>query len=245
MKRIVGLYFIIISTLVFSISSYGNRVIEGYASWYGVPFHGRTTANGETYNMHSLTAAHRTLSFGTYVRVINLNNNKSVVVKINDRGPFKGNRVIDVSKEAAKQLGFINIGLTKVSITVLGKNYNTTAIGTFNAGNIKKALSEPPEQFTKQKKSKKLFVIKVYEPVIKIKKPHYKLQIGAFSNIEHAIKHQQKLSTMGIPSFVCFYQKDASVFRLLTKKTFNNKAKVIKAKQYIAKLGITAIIKKL
>src|SRR5690606_3685928 len=84
------------------------QTLSGTASWYGGKFHGRKTANGETYDMHGLTAAHRYLPFGTEVVVTNQNNGKSVVVRINDRGPFVGNRIIDLSQAAANQIGMIN-----------------------------------------------------------------------------------------------------------------------------------------
>jgi rare lipoprotein A len=88
----------------------------GAASWYGRQFHGRKTASGETYDMNGLTAAHRSLPLNCYIRVTNKNNGKSVVVKVNDRGPFHGNRVLDLSYGAAKQLGITNAGTAKVNI---------------------------------------------------------------------------------------------------------------------------------
>lgn len=88
----------------------------GNASWYGSQFHGRKTASGERYNMHAMTAAHKTLPIPSYARVTNLANGKSVVVRINDRGPFHGSRVVDVSKAAATKLGFINKGTAKVRV---------------------------------------------------------------------------------------------------------------------------------
>lgn len=88
----------------------------GSASWYGSQFHGRKTASGERYNMHAMTAAHKTLPIPSYARVTNLANGKSVVVRINDRGPFHGSRVMDVSKAAASKLGFINKGTAKVRV---------------------------------------------------------------------------------------------------------------------------------
>ena len=91
----------------------------GLASWYGKPFHGRTTASGERYDMHALTAAHRTLAFGTRVRVVNLKNGKSVVVRINDRGPFVKGRIVDLSRRAADQLAFRQDGITNVRVEVL------------------------------------------------------------------------------------------------------------------------------
>lgn len=95
---------------------------SGKASWYGGKFHGRKTASGERFNKHQLTAAHRKLPFGTRVRVTNLGNGKSVVVRINDRGPF-GNRgrIIDVSEAAAEALGMIQSGVARIEIEVLSR----------------------------------------------------------------------------------------------------------------------------
>lgn len=88
----------------------------GIASWYGRQFHGRKTASGDTFDMNALTAAHRSLPLNCYIRVTNKDNGRSVVVKVNDRGPFHGNRVLDLSFAAAKQIGVTNSGTAKVSI---------------------------------------------------------------------------------------------------------------------------------
>jgi rare lipoprotein A len=93
------------------------RTHAGLASWYGPGFHGRRTANGERFNTHALTAAHRSLQFGTQVRVTNNTNGRSVVVRINDRGPYVGGRVIDLSNAAARAIGVS--GLSKVSLARL------------------------------------------------------------------------------------------------------------------------------
>lgn len=90
----------------------------GEASYYASKFEGRRTANGEIFSNNKLTAAHRTLAFGTQVVVTNLSNNKQVTVTINDRGPFIKGRIIDVSQLAAKKLGFYNDGITKVKIEI-------------------------------------------------------------------------------------------------------------------------------
>jgi rare lipoprotein A len=92
---------------------------EGVASYYADEFNGRTTSNGEVYDMHQLTAAHRTLPFNSKVLVTNRSNGKSVTVRINDRGPFKDDRVIDLSLEAAKQIDMIGPGTAPVSLQVL------------------------------------------------------------------------------------------------------------------------------
>jgi rare lipoprotein A len=96
-----------------------TKAIYGVASWYGKEFHGRPTASGERFNMHEYTAAHRSLPFGTVVRVTNLRNNRHAVVRINDRGPFVRGREIDLSYVAARDLKMLDTGLEKVRIEIL------------------------------------------------------------------------------------------------------------------------------
>ena len=92
---------------------------RGTASWYGAKFHGRTTASGERYDMHAMTAAHRTLPFGVVVEVTNLDNDRRVRVRINDRGPFKKGRIIDLSYAAARELDMVHKGLAPVKVRVV------------------------------------------------------------------------------------------------------------------------------
>lgn len=99
----------------------GGASYSGYASWYGGQFHGRKTANGETYNQWALTAASKTLPFGTVVRVTNSRNGDYVDVRINDRGPYVGGRIIDLSHAAANEIGLTASGVAPVKVTVLGK----------------------------------------------------------------------------------------------------------------------------
>lgn len=96
-----------------------NHSLSGKASWYGERFHGRTTASGEPYDMYGFTAAHKTLPFHTVVRVTEPNSRKTVVVRINDRGPFSKGRVIDLSWAAAKDLDMIERGIVPVELVVL------------------------------------------------------------------------------------------------------------------------------
>jgi rare lipoprotein A len=98
----------------------GHYSAVGMASWYGADFHGRRTADGETFDMNSFTAAHPTLPIPCTVRVTNLTNHRSIMVRVNDRGPYVGHRLIDVSARAAKVLGFYDHGLTKVKIDYVG-----------------------------------------------------------------------------------------------------------------------------
>lgn len=95
----------------------------GMASWYGEDFHGRQTANGETFNMNAFSAAHPSLPLPCNVRITNLVNRRSVVVRVNDRGPYVGGRVIDVSARTAKALGFYDDGLSKVKVEYVGRAY--------------------------------------------------------------------------------------------------------------------------
>jgi rare lipoprotein A len=95
------------------------KVYEGEASYYALDHHGKRTANGERYDMYDYTAAHETFPFGSKVRVTNLANQRAVIVRINDRGPFRKNRIIDLSWAAAKKLKFLNEGIAKVRLEVL------------------------------------------------------------------------------------------------------------------------------
>lgn len=106
---------------VFGKTYYPKKQSSGYketgmASWYGTKFHGKSTANGETYDLYGMTAAHKTLPLPSYVKVTNLQNGRSVVVRVNDRGPFHSNRIIDLSFAAAKKLGYADAGTARVSI---------------------------------------------------------------------------------------------------------------------------------
>lgn len=133
----------------------GEYVEEGVASWYGVPFNGRRTSNGEIYDMHQFTAAHRTLPFGAIVRVTNLRNGKQTEVRINDRGPFVANRVIDLSLSAAQSIEMVGTGTAPVRLELVsGTNPSAgffgVQVGAFlkaeNAERLKEQLSatHPP-----------------------------------------------------------------------------------------------------
>lgn len=98
-----------------------DEVYYGEASYYADKFHGRQTANGEIFDNGKMTAAHKTLPFGTKVRVTNVSNGKSVEVRINDRGPFVKGRIIDLSRAAAEELGMIHSGVAKVEVEIIGR----------------------------------------------------------------------------------------------------------------------------
>jgi len=104
---------------------------RGIASWYGKKFHGRRTSSGEIYDMYAMTAAHKTLPLGTWVQVRRLDDNRQIVVRVNDRGPFVHGRIIDLSYTGAKKLGMVGPGTAKVEIVALGERRETTAGETF------------------------------------------------------------------------------------------------------------------
>ena len=115
---------------------------KGTASWYGTKFHGRRTSSGETYDMWAMTAAHPTLPLPTYVRVTNLDTNKKIIVKVNDRGPFLHGRVIDLSFAAAHKLDIANKGTGRVSVEALDPDEYTAGISSDSALSPKPDLSK-------------------------------------------------------------------------------------------------------
>lgn len=183
---------------------------EGYASWYGPDFHGRKTASGETYDMYSLTAAHKILPMNTYVRVENVKNGRSLVVRINDRGPFVKNRIIDLSFIAAKRLGIIGPGTSKVKITALGearmaKNNGLhfasrtdfrhgdfyVQVGAFkNASNANALRERLSEQFGVVKVARGYTFGSLF----------YKVQIDAPNSYEKARNFERNIEYLGFPA---------------------------------------------
>jgi rare lipoprotein A len=112
--------YVVFGKRYYVLDSSDGFVQRGIASWYGTKFHGRSTSSGEVYNMHAMTAAHKTLPIPVYVHVKNLDNGRSMVVRVNDRGPFVSGRIIDLSYAAAKKLGVDGPGTANVEISTLG-----------------------------------------------------------------------------------------------------------------------------
>ncbi len=132
-----------------------RRSVEtGLASWYGKPFHGRLTANGEVYDMYKISAAHKTLPLGSTVRVTNRNNGKSIVVRVNDRGPFVKGRIIDMSYGGAKALGMVAEGVVPVRVETLtlGDNryYKSGRKSGSKSARVKTAAKAAPMRYTVQ-----------------------------------------------------------------------------------------------
>ena len=139
---------------------------RGIASWYGKKFHGNSTSSGDKYDMYAMTAAHKTLPLPSYVKVENLKNGKYVIVRVNDRGPFLHNRLIDLSYAAAKKLGIVDTGTGLVEVST---------IGTHNS--VLQAEALPESQHTQQR----------------TENPKIYLQVGAFSQKENAANLRLKL----------------------------------------------------
>ncbi len=142
-------------------------VDRGIASWYGNKFHGRRTSSGETYNMYAMTAAHKTLPLPTYVEVVNIRNGRSVIVKVNDRGPFHENRIIDLSYTAAAKLDIIKSGTGLVEIRAINPRTYQIA-GNPGAGKTSSTL------------------VKVGGNI----NDDFFIQVGSFSNLVNAKKLQ-------------------------------------------------------
>lgn len=123
----------------------GERA-SGTASWYGPDFHGKKTSNGEIYNMHGLTAAHKTLPMNTMLRVTNLKNNRQVIVRVNDRGPFVANRIIDLSRAAADKIGMIGAGTAPVLLEVIG--FNAKINESYKGGSTQNVASKSSTKST-------------------------------------------------------------------------------------------------
>ncbi len=155
----------------------------GIASWYGHPFHGRRTANGEVYDMEGMTAAHKSLPFDTWVEVNNLDNGRKTVVRINDRGPFIEGRIIDLSKRAAREINMIGPGTANVRLEIVGRSTPSRAktytvqVGAFrdrkNAARLREGLA---------RRYQDVAMIKVEAP----DRTFYRVRVGKFPDIRQA-----------------------------------------------------------
>lgn len=148
---------------------------KGIASWYGPKFHGRKTANGETYDMHAETAAHKTLPMNTYLLVTNLENGKETVVRVNDRGPFVKGRIVDLSLTSAKAIDMVGKGTAQVRITALGETVSTL-----------------------QNKTR----VERFLPHTDFETGDFFVQIGSFTNKDNAERLQNKMLSWGKESIV-------------------------------------------
>ncbi|WP_082026456.1 septal ring lytic transglycosylase RlpA family protein [Flammeovirga sp. OC4] len=246
---------LLLSCLVTITTLYGQTKVgdkkRGQSSYYANKFHGRKTANGERFNMYAYTCAHRELPFDTYLKVTNLKNGRWVVVRVNDRGPFKSNRILDLSKAAASKINMIEDGIAKVEIEILATKGQGTKVKEGTSGGSGQAISS--KDIKKEKKRKETTVnnkpkhstksygapgtYSIWGTSKSIKKG-YGVQLASYSNLAKAkeagkIANKKGLTEVYIQSG---YYKSKVIYRLLygdfSQKEAKNNIKKVKSKGY-------------
>lgn len=235
MKKLLFIFtFSLCFINVYSLELYKSNVT---ASFYAEDFHGKKTSNGETFNMYSLTCAHKSLPFDTILKVTNLANGKTVNVRVNDRGPFVPNREIDLSKKAAAELGMIKSGTTKVKLEIVKKGPNTKAsVQTANKAAQMMAKRFPNQVKIQEKPSSKNHKITIN------KNQNYNIQVGAFSTKESANKTAQLLLKNDIENVVFQTSKSTGIVRVVIKNVPGENVQKLQKK--LEKLNITDYIVK-
>jgi len=183
---------------------------RGIASWYGKDFHGKKTSNGEIYDMYAITAAHKTLPLGTYVRVHNLENSRKVDVRINDRGPFVRGRIIDLSYTAAKDIGIVGPGTARVEVVALGTPATTDGgssrsyvQGDYYSGNFTYQVGAFVNRENAERQERELRIkyknahITVFDRGDQI---FYRVRVGKFTTLEDAVRYELILIEDGYPN---------------------------------------------
>ncbi len=171
----------------------------GYASWYGNPYHGRRAANGEIYDMYKLTAAHRTLPFGMQVKVTNLENGRTVIVRINDRGPFVKGRIVDLSLAGARKIQMVGPGTALVRLEVLSASSPSdpglyaVQVGAFRDRSNAESLA---------KNMRRRFGDASIEGYRSYGRSFYRVRVGVHSTLTEANKLAVQLGREELPSFV-------------------------------------------
>jgi rare lipoprotein A len=182
---------------------------RGIASWYGKDFHGRKTSNGEVYDMHAMTGAHKTLPFETCVRVYNLDNGRKVDVRINDRGPFVRDRIIDLSYGAAKEIGLVGPGTAQVEIVALGMLKETRVNGkvqrTLVPGNYYRgefaiqvgAFRDKENAFRLRDRLSRTYKDAYITPYESSEGRYFRVRVARCTTLDQARRHQKKLEDDG------------------------------------------------
>jgi len=163
---------------------------EGIASVYAEKFEGRTTASGESYSFRKATCAHLTLPFGSLVKVTNLSNNQSVVVRVNDRGPFAPDRIIDLSRSAAEKLGFVKAGITTVRLEVVeGPMYTSNPLNTQNQATNTQSTIQTETANKQDSKLEPKAEIELYELKVNLVQPKgFTLQVGSYKEMVNMLR---------------------------------------------------------
>jgi len=175
-----------------------NGVQYGIASWYGKDFHGKPTSSGEIYDMYQLTCAHTTLPLGTMVMVTNVENGKSVELKVNDRGPFVKDRIIDLSYAAAQMIGMYEKGIAYVKVEVIGPLIESIQRFTLQVGSF---VDEANAQrlADQLRKSFENVYVATFETLTQ---KYHRVRVGQFETRESALSTAEKLSQMGFKVLV-------------------------------------------
>lgn len=179
----------------------GKVIEDGIASWYGPNFHGQLTANGEEYDMNKLTAAHRTLPFNTILKVKNLDNSQSVQVRVNDRGPYAKNRIIDLSKKAAEEIEMLGPGTARVELVLLEGNLENSRITNLKVPTYTVQLdsfSDKDKAYTHSRKIKNSRVEKINLE----NKIVYRVYYGIYSDKNEARQKRNELKQKGFNGYV-------------------------------------------
>lgn len=201
-----------------------NEIIKAEAtvSYYGEEFNGKPTSSGELFDMNALTAAHKTLPFGTLLEVTNLDNGKKVTVRVNDRGPFVDNRELDVSKGAAAQLGMLGTGTARASVVKIGDPdpANAAAAGSAPAGVTQPAAAPKPAAASPA-------IVASPKLADRATGAQWRIQLGSFSNEDNAYKLVARLRKDG---FSPAYEKSGTLTRVVLAGIADGDLKGIRAK---------------
>src|SRR5512135_3028385 len=188
------------------LESHEGFVQTGVASWYGTDFHGKTTSNGERYDMYAMTAAHKTLPLGVYVKVYNQDNGKETIVRVNDRGPFVKGRIIDLSYAGAKKLGYDVVGTANVRIEALGYREDATggyqAPATYDSGNYTVQVGAFKEYTNAQRLSDELrnsFGFSGIRMAIINGDTFYRVYVGKYTSLRAAEAGEKNFAEHGYP----------------------------------------------
>ncbi|MBU0485785.1 MAG: septal ring lytic transglycosylase RlpA family protein [Proteobacteria bacterium] len=183
---------------------------SGIASWYGRKFHGKKTSNGETYDMYAMTAAHKTLPMNTRLLVKNIENNKEIVVRVNDRGPFVKGRILDLSLTGARKLGILDKGTSEVKITALG------------------------EAIEYQRGGKSMERFLTYED---LEAGEFFIQVGSFTNNDNATRLKDKMLSWGRKAVIVRFDLGDKVFYRVQVRAGTNLAEAKRMERVMEKAG--------
>jgi len=214
----------------------------GVASWYGPDFHAKKTANGEQYNMHALTAAHRTLPLPSIVKVTNLENGRSLLVRVNDRGPYARDRIIDISKKGAQLLGFLEKGTAKVKVEIMEKeSRNLKAALLSGCDSVDEAFAAPSTTVVRGEIGEEVPVIPLTHPAVSMKHStgRFYVQAGAFTSRNSAVDLSERLQQFG-SSRISEANVDGTLFYRVRVGPFSSHEEAVPVQSDIRNFGIPA-----